>query len=899
MVHPQHSLIPPNSVQPHQTFWNWLKATLVIIFLVLATLGPKPSIAQSWVKRQYHNVTARFNGLYYAKLRHREAMEEIMLAHKDDYAQYLPIFIVSLDAAVSSGASSFEESIKKCSNVIQRKEHSRWIDQSFLLIGECYYLRRNYFDAIETFQYVNTKFKGSHEADLASSWLIRCYTSTKQYSRGQAVLDRALESKKFADKHQSFLYLAAAESQMAQSKLQKCAEYLEIALEHTLNRNQKRRVHYLLGQIYLEIESRKAPIHFRKVLRMRPEPEMNFQCKIRMATAYTDIREGKLKAQKILVKLTRSKKYFAYRDILFYELAKIDKDRNDIKSMLGNLKKSIESSPEINAQRKKTWLSFADYYFEIKNYAKAQLFFDSLGQNIDKDHPRFKEIKNKQNYLGDLVKNMQLVAMQDSLLELGAMEESRLIARIDRILENERQEALREQARQADSVKAAANAATISPQFIDPMLMQRNMMSAPTANAGGEWHFYNNQILGADLNQFMQLWGKRENKDHWRRSARGQSEESSDATVSGQAEELTPEQVIADSIAKLPRTRETLLQQIPRDENSRNRCLDLLRKAHLALAKGYKDRFLDYTASLNWLGKHLNRFPRSISEPEVLYQSYLCYDLLGKSVEKEKCRQILDSLYPESSYAKLLSGTFISNSDSLHEAADLHYRKCYMLFSAEQYDSVIYQCKLAKTRFGSDTLMPYFGFLETVSAARKDTALLIQGLEAFAGRSDAGQVAVAATNMLEVLRPSKGKGRGGDLRSEDQANKVADLYDFKPDSSKPHYLILRMDASDYKKNIEIGVKLARFAEKNFQRYSLKISYPIYREVEQLILLRELPDQVTAKQFWREAMADKELFNNLPKDRFNWFYASKENYGILYKNLSLNDYLSSFHLKNSP
>ena len=888
-----------NSPRPKAVFTDRAKMALIAGLILMGFMLPGAVQSQSWVKRQYHNVTARFNGLYYAKLKHREAMEEIMLAHKDDYAQYLPVFVVSLDAAVSSGASSFEESIKKCSNVIQRKEHSRWIDESFLLIGECYYLRRNFFDAIETFQYTNNKFKGSPEADLASTWLVRSYTSTKQHSRAQAVVDRALESKKFSPEHKGWLYLAAAESQLSQNRFQKASEYLELALKYRLPRAQRRRTAFLLGQIYLDIESRKAPAHFRSALKMKPEPEMSFQCKIRMASAYTDIREGNLKAQRILLKLAKSKKYFAYRDVLYYELAQIDQDRKDNKSMLSNLKKSLEHSSEINAQRKKIWLAYADYYFDAKNYSKAQMFFDSLGQNIDKDHPRFKEIKNKQNYLGELVKNMQLIEIQDSLLELGAMEENRLIARIDRILDEERQEAAREKARQADSIKAAANAASTSPQFIDPMLMQRTMMSAPTANAGGDWHFYNNQILGADLNQFMQLWGKRDNKDHWRRSTKGQNDEGEAQAGSGQSEEVSAEQALADSLAKLPRTRETLLQQIPRDEVSRTRSLDLVRKAHIALARGYKDRFSDYPASLGWLSKHLKRFPSAVSEPEALYQSYLCYDLTGKVAEKEQARQLLDSLYPESSYTKLMNGSYTANADSMHEAADLHYRECYRLYSMEMYDSVIFQCKMAKARFGSDTLMPYFGFLETVSAARKDTSLLIQGLEAMANRPDAGQVVYAARDLLEVLRPTATKGPGGGPRYGQSGGKVKDRYEFKPDSLQPHYLILRMDASVYKKNIEIGIKLTRFSEKNFQRFVLKMSYPLYKEVEQLVLMRELPDLATAKQFWREALADKDLFSNLQKDQYHWFYASKENYGKFYKNLSLNDYLAYFDQENSP
>gem|GEM_PF-6882313 len=90
-----------NSPRPKAVFTDRAKMALIAGLILMGFMLPGAVQSQSWVKRQYHNVTARFNGLYYAKLKHREAMEEIMLAHKDDYAQFLPVFVVSLDAAVS------------------------------------------------------------------------------------------------------------------------------------------------------------------------------------------------------------------------------------------------------------------------------------------------------------------------------------------------------------------------------------------------------------------------------------------------------------------------------------------------------------------------------------------------------------------------------------------------------------------------------------------------------------------------------------------------------------------------------------------------------------------------------------------------------------------------------
>jgi tetratricopeptide (TPR) repeat protein len=300
---------------------RWILSIVVLIVTLYS--GPTAQ-AQSWAKRQYQNITARFNGLYYAQLRYDEAMQEIHRNHKDDYAQWLPVFVESLDASVASGSSAFEESIKKCSNLIQRKEHSRWVDDGFLLIGQCYYLRRDYFDAIETFQYVIKKYKGQPNADHAAAWLVRSYTASGQYGPAQGALEKALENPRAVARSRAMLYLAAAECQLAQKRPVKAAEYLEGALPYSMSAAQRRRTHFLLGQLYLQIESRKAPVHFQKAQRGRPDPELRFQCKIKSVTAYTDARSGARNARRILNNLIKSKKYVPYRDVLYFELALLD-----------------------------------------------------------------------------------------------------------------------------------------------------------------------------------------------------------------------------------------------------------------------------------------------------------------------------------------------------------------------------------------------------------------------------------------------------------------------------------------------------------------------------------------------------------------------------------------------
>jgi tetratricopeptide (TPR) repeat protein len=419
---------------------------------------------------------------------------------------------------------------------------------------------------------------------------------------------------------------------------------------------QRRRTHFLLGQLYLEIESRKAPAHFQKAQRGRPDPELRFQCKIKSVTAYTDARSGARNARRILNNLIKSKKYIAYRDVLYFELALLDQADQKTTDAEKNLRLALTHSLEINAQRKKTWLALADACFEEKRYEEARLFYDSLSTNIDKEYPRFKEIKNKQAYLGEMVRHLKTIEVQDSLLELGALPENKLTARLNKILEEERKEAARIKAKAEDSSKAARSASNNN-QWVDPLLLQRNMGNPSVASVGGDWHFYNNQLTGSDYNQFLQIWGKRDNTDHWRRSVGGQGASEDGPAGANSATAETEEDPLLDSLNKLPRTAENLMLRIPRDEASRNKSLSAVRKAHLALARLYKDRFGDFRAALPWVENHLERFPGTSTEPEVLYQAFRCYEGLKRLDRRDQSARLLDSLYPESPFTALYHGS--------------------------------------------------------------------------------------------------------------------------------------------------------------------------------------------------------------------------------------------------
>ncbi len=96
--------------------------------------------------------------------------------------------------------------------------------------------------------------------------------------------------------------------------------------------------------------------------------------------------------------------------LLVFELGNYYLFNNNYDKALENFSISIKKNQRNKALLFRSYLEIAEiYYDKINNYELSKLYYDSAITNINREHKRYKEIKEKSNILSELVKNLDII----------------------------------------------------------------------------------------------------------------------------------------------------------------------------------------------------------------------------------------------------------------------------------------------------------------------------------------------------------------------------------------------------------------------------------------------------------------------------------------------------------
>lgn len=823
----------------------------------------------TWYNRIFHNTTARFNGYFNARTIFNETTADIVKNHKDDFNQIIPVFVTGDAAAISTHNNSFEQVIRKCSAVIQNHELSKWIDDSFLLIGKAYYMKAEYFEAIETFQYVYTKYKRTPLAPEALIWLIRAYTDSRQYAKAQGGLDLILGDKKFPVEYDALVYALQADLLIKQKRYDQAIAPLKKAIKAEKSKKVKTRYHFLLGQLTRETDPKTASAYFRLTLKGKPYYEMEFQARMNLARLY-DGNSSLRKARNQLKKLLKDDKNKDFRDEIYYEMAMLELKAKNEAMAIELLKSSAAASTKNLAQKTRTYLFLAEYYFAQPNYTRAQQYYDSTSTVMLAEHPKFKEVDGKKRYLSDLVKNLEVIQLQDSLLALALLPEKQL----DKIIDK----AIKEAERAADEARFEKEAAKNQ-----PLPGNLNTPAAGGLAPPGQpslWYFYNQQAVGQGFSSFKQQFGNRELADNWRRSKKEQQITGSEG---GGGDNNTV--IDLDLDPKDPRSKFKAL--LPLTPAAKEYAHTQIQEALFNLGNLYRDKLSDYPTAITKFETLLTRYPGCTLEPETFYRLASLYDLLNQKEKAELYRSKLLQDYPKNQFALIVKNPpKVQNENSgVVDEADSAYAVVYHSYKQGKYRDVLLVGQQLINSYPTSLRVPQVEFMRALSLGRTaDTSMMKAALASLIGRYPATDVSKRAQEVLDLMDPVKRQAMMKTGSAEALFNKQAE---------QTHYIVLAVEMATYTNNKEIEIKVANFNDTNFRNSKLKTQTMLYGKTYQLLVVREFPNSRKAMEYHSMFVNNKDVLKGIATNKYHLFAATKDNYNQLYDKKQLKEYVDFF------
>ncbi len=813
-------------------------------------------------------MTGRFNVYFNGEVKFKEVTDALEKGHQDDFTKILEVFPYGDEAAAKGVAGQVDIVLKKVSLAIQNHYVGRYTDNSYYLMGKAHYMKRDYYAAMEAFQYINAKYKDKGLRPVSTAWIAKCYAGLGKLDEAEAVMGLLISEEQAKTKNTSFyhkivpetpkdysreIYATAADIAIKQRKFVTAIDKLTLALNYTSKKSDKIRYTFILGQLNAELDSVKnANKYFSKVLKMLAPYDFEFNASINLSKAYdVNDKHAAKRIRKSLKRMLRDDKNDGYYNQIWYALGNLEMKEKNIQAAIYDYKKSSEVGGVNTNQKALSYLALGNIYLDIPEYKLAQAYYDSTASALSPDYKDYKKVIAKKTVLSELIDNLIVIEREDSLQDLARLSQTELDQKIDLWIARAKQDSATQVKRQKDK-KAAELQQKQNPQIA--------VANTNTAGFGtqGQWYFYNPTMMVAGANEFFSAkkWGPRPNEDNWRiasiekpevqavneggKSGNKTPEDSSNA-LAGQKD--TSEQA-NNPVKGISTSRKAWLADVPFTKDQMDKSNRQLTEAFYNIGSIYSNKLDDNKEAIKDYELLLYRFPGSEYEPEVLYRLYKLYQQEQRPDQATIKKNRLLSEYPESPYAQIIQNKAVNSAetDANKQVVDA-YEVLYQYYLAGQYD-LVKQGKIeADKKYAGNTLQPKFDLLYALAVGKTqpvpDFVLQLNDVIAKHPKTD---VAERAQGILDYIKRSEEKAIPDSLKPKEP--------EFVVDGNGPYYVIIAIKDDKLDMN-ELVAKTTAYNEEFHDFDNLRVNTMLSNEGYQLMLVREFKEIKPAMGYYND------------------------------------------------
>lgn len=865
---------------------RFFKIALLTTVFLLAMQTAEAQRKNGFLKRAYINTVARYNYFYNAQLRVNTTQMNTALAHKNNFDEIIHLFPFSTQDELKANVPVMDEAIKKCTHILTRRQTSKWIDDSYLLLGRANFFKGDFYSAQDAFDYITATFKDKPIRYEAEIWNIKALQMLGKYDEAVALSSIILNDPALPEKFQKDLHLLQAEGLIFQEKYELAYISLKKALPNLNKLDYKYRVYFVAGQLCL-LTNRlaEAVVHFDKVSKSNPTYDFDFFARINKVRVLSapEIKDYK-KAKSVLQKMLKDDKNLDLKDQIYFELAMINLKEGDKLAASNNFSNALKTPGKTKDLKSKIYLTYAELLFEQNDYRNSQLYYDSAVQSLSSSHPQYENISQRHQVLTSLIKDLVNIYYQDSMLRLAESADFR-----KKVLENIKAEEIRKQEEEENRK---------NDPFSTPPAFQDFSQNTLPNTADSRFPFYNAMNKTKGIGDFERNWGKRENGDFWRIAAIAQSEEKQVQQKTKEKEDTENEELTV--IEELPKD---ILEQdakyfanVPFSKLAKEEAQNSLSESYFNASLLYRDKLNETLKSLELLLEFIRRNNGNGYRENALYLLVKIYRDLGQNIQAEEHLSKLKLNYPESKFIPILEGNVKLAEEGLQSmdlAINTLYEKTYNAYKNKNPNEVIALIKKSKNDYPGNELDGQFDFLYALvladSGKLEPYNAIMQKLAANYSGTDLGNLAQKRVDAYQrFLNPEKAEQES--LKSGNKSVYLA------KDEKEMHHFILQVEK-------QMDFNLVKIAFSDFNReyrpdMGLQVTGSFLQAGQRIVMVTGFQNSKETVEYIKEILVNQQLLSaiKLEADKNKFICISKSNFNILMKEKKWEDYLR-FYIKN--
>lgn len=861
-----------------------------IALLLLIFSGACSSERNTFTNRTFHNLTSRYNAFYLANTRITEIESEVKTKYNEDYTQILPVFIPMDSATIKANAEKIKTARELASKSIEWHRISKWVDDSYYVLGKLDYLQSHFDDAQNTFKYVNVNSKDKDLRHLTLITLLKLYVDLREYENANFTIDYLSKETEISEPNRYELYRTLAYYYESRSDKVGVIGALDKALDYKQDSKETSRINFILAQYYQgEGLDALAYSYYYRALEGNPPYERSFFAQL-FAQQVAELNASKdlRKVRNYYEDLYKDPKNEDLKDVVVYEMALFEEKQGDIPKTIDLLHQAAKepgSNPRLKGY---IYQKLAEINLtENKDYRATKYYLDSALTFIKEDDPIAKQIQEQKETLDKYVFHVERIIENDSLISLSKLSVEDQILVAENFIKSEEARLLME-AQLAEQPKSTS--------IFD------NLLSFSDRGSGSSFYFDNGVAMQQGTIDFYRTWGNRSLQDNWRRSA-ASFQSTNQITPAPTAIDSTAEEV--NPLNHLPDV-ETLLAQIPSTPEAVENLNLELEESLFELGKLLYFDLNETELSIESLETLVRDYPNSIRKPEAYYLLYLGQKDLGGNFERYISR--LNSEFPDSQYTYSVNNPEAASGNLAYIESSKKYEEAYNAYYAGNYSLTKQLVKSALEEFPLTRNTERLILLDIMVTGKTESRERYrERLESYIENTEEEQLVELARNMLKPMLSSAELAdriasdstltdstqlAGPEVAEEEEGNDLPES-PFKLNESQTHIFVIAMDPSQAETAKGLLGDLDNFHTKNFSNARLRTGNMNMNRENAIFIISPFSNAQKAEEYYEMFQKEFESEGLPPIVKENSFFISIENFQELNKSKNIEEYRTFF------